>query len=973
MKDKQLHLLQVQYNGITLNNQDIDLMLIAGSNNIHELKLALSKITNIKYPIEEINPTEEEFIALRQRVYNLYLDTLTSRPDYIKNKGIELQRKVEYLKKSGVLTDEELSIIDSILKSSHSKEEIIIRLNEELPERIHDIYMTLRDFSPIEKTGVKSTTLEATRNLLEEIRINYNSVTIDEEAKYGKIVLQDGTFDFRHLQKSLDFAKSNGKQVRLNTLLFYMDCPEDLYELEKTEENKKLVKQRLTSYVDETTKFIRDNDYTGTVRSIDVFNELLNRFALAGETPYMYRGDIEQVKTKMPNGQLEVEDNIKSGWLKHLDIADLCEIIAVARQNLPDTDFMYNDDNLIDPNKLEPTMELLQQIRAQEDRLGVKLIDSIGTQMHIDNGMTKDQMRDMIISLSKFGLPIEITEFDMVMTNDIKGLSNEEIEALRQQKINEIYECVTELKKDYDIRGFTIWSKTDKQNFRVNLANEERIPRGLEPIESMYGGYYTEEMQPKGKTLTKNNFQTFNYHTHTYRCGHAGTSTDREYVENARQNGIMQLGFTDHVPVTDLEFQDDEQQMDISEVDAYIESIEDLQAGYPDMTILKGFEVEYNPMKEQFLGELREKVDYMILGQHFVPDGIGQVSKNNPNYPLEYANMVCQAMESGIFDIVAHPDIFMKFRDNLKTKEERNLFLENAKTASRQICGKAKEMGIPLELNFGGIIIGKKLSDGEYAYPHSLFWEIAAEENVPTMYGVDAHHGNQFDLMANCKEKADTIINPNRLNLVSKNYNPVEARENNEILNAAYKKHQAEALSYETHLISYITNDVMERIPNDGFEPAIFSGMSSYMFDAVLKNSQSKAEKKKSELINKGQIATQREDTFKQERTAIAYVGTERTISNQKQVLQRAKETIAEATEIGCSTKAEFRKAIKTLTEQKSKSAKKTNTGVKEIQKGPVLIKKKPPTDNKGYVNTLTLIFVITAVIAITYILLSIK
>ena len=78
----------------------------------------------------------------------------------------------------------------------------------------------------------------------------------------------------------------------------------------------------------------------------------------------MYRGDIEQVKTEMSNGQLEVDDNIKSGWLKHLDINDLCEVIAVARQNLPDTDFMYNDDNLIDPNKLEPTMELLQQIRC---------------------------------------------------------------------------------------------------------------------------------------------------------------------------------------------------------------------------------------------------------------------------------------------------------------------------------------------------------------------------------------------------------------------------------------------------------------------------------------------------------------------------------------------------------------------------------------------------------------------------------
>ena len=88
----------------------------------------------------------------------------------------------------------------------------------------------------------------------------------------GKIVLLDGTFDFRHLQKALDFAKEHKKQVRLNTILFYMDCPEDLYELEKTEENKKLVKQKLTSYVDATTRFIRDNGYTSTVRSIDVFN-----------------------------------------------------------------------------------------------------------------------------------------------------------------------------------------------------------------------------------------------------------------------------------------------------------------------------------------------------------------------------------------------------------------------------------------------------------------------------------------------------------------------------------------------------------------------------------------------------------------------------------------------------------------------------------------------------------------------------
>lgn len=178
---------------------------------------------------------------------------------------------------------------------------------------------------------------------------------------------------------------------------------------------------------------------------------------------------------------------------------------------MPTTDFMYNDDHLIDPKKVAPTIELIKQIRENEKRLGVKLIDSIGTQMHVDNGMTKEQMREMIINLSQFGLPIEITEFDIVITNGVENLSEEQIETMRQAKINEIYECVDELREQYNIRGFTIWSKTDKQNFRVFLANEERIPKGLEPIETMHGGYYTELMQPRNKTLTKSNFQSFNY------------------------------------------------------------------------------------------------------------------------------------------------------------------------------------------------------------------------------------------------------------------------------------------------------------------------------------------------------------------------------------------------------------------------------------------------------------------------------
>ena len=993
LEAKQLQDLDLAFNGITLNNQDIDLMLIAGANNPQELEEALSKITNIRLSLNTTELTEQQFVEVRQQVYDMYLDTLTSRNDYIKNRKIELGRKIEYLKSSGILSGEEIATLDNIISSSRSNDEIADKLNQSFSsDKVHRMYEMIRDFTPIEKTGIKSSTLEASRNLLEEIINNYNSITIDDEAKYGKVALQDGSFNFKHLQKALDFAKAHNKQVRLNTLLFYMDCPEELYNLEKTPENKMLVKQKLLNYVDATTRFIVDNGYSDTVRSVDVFNELLNRFAMNGETPYMYRGDIPQTPITMPNGELGIDDNIKSGWLKHLDISDLCDVIAVARKNMPTTDFMYNDDHLIDPKKITTTIELIKQIRESEKRLGVKLIDSIGTQMHVDNGMTKEQMKEMIINLSQFGLPIEITEFDIAMTNGVEKLSEKQIETMRQAKINEIYECVDELREQYNIRGFTIWSKTDKQNFRVFLANEERIPKGLEPIETLHGGYYTEQMQPKNKTLTKSDFQSFNYHTHTNRCGHAGVASDKEYVEYAKQVGITQLGFTDHVPVSELEYQDSEQRMHISDVDEYITSIRQLQQENPNMKIMCGFEAEFDPMKEQFLGELRDKVDYMILGQHFVPYGMSKLpQKNNPEYPIQYAEMLCRAMESGIFDIVAHPDIFMQFRDSLDTEEKKNLFMLNAKIASQAICDKAKELGIPIELNFGGINKGTIMQDGQLAYPHSEFWQIAAETGVSVLYGIDAHTPEQFISIGKDNDKEDMIINPSKLNLVDKNYNPVEARRNNKKLQELYEQSQAKTLTYETHLISQITSGIIDRIPDEEFSPETFSYMSEYALANVAQDSTKKASERdkttisRIETISNDPKLTPQEKSFQLNRAKATIEHTNDTLSQQQSALERAKESINTSVEMGCQSKAEIKNTVIQLTEGKTtKKEEVRNTMANNIQrthqinngmsvnqqtKGPVLVKTNNNTSgtngSKGFINAITLALIITFVCGI--------
>lgn len=969
----ELQELPLEYTGITLNNQDIDLMMIATSETFDDLRERLERITNIKTTINPNASIEDE----RQRVFDLYMQSLIPKVESLKKPELRLSKKIEYLKQSGVLSGEEISIVDEIISTSSTQQEMVrslISSYSQNPSKLHQIYKTLRDYTPIEKTGIIGTSLEAYRNLYNQIQQNYNSITIDGEAKYGSIALDDGTFDFEHLKKSLDFARENGKQVRLNALIFYMDCPEYLYQLPKNEESKRLVKQKLMDYVSATTKFIAENGYSDVVRSYDVFNELLNRFSMNGEISYKYRGDI-------PQTGLTVDDNIKSGWLKHLDISDLCDVIAEARRNLKESDFMFNDDNWIDPRKIEANKELILEIQKYEKEHSVKLIDSIGTQMHIDNDSSKPDIENMIRELSKFGLPIEITEFDIAMTKGVSGLSDFEIEILRQQKINEVYSVVEELREECNIRGFTIWSKTDRQNFRVSLENERRIKEGEPTIESLHGGVFTENMEPKSKTykfLLKNDFQTFNYHTHTNRCGHAGISEDREYVERARANGITQLGFSDHVPVPELAYQDSEHQMHISEVDEYVESIRNLQAENPDMKINVGFEVEFDPMKEQFFGELREKVDYMILGQHFVPSSNGLVKKNNnPDYPIKYASMLCKAMESGIFDIVAHPDIFMEYRDSLASEEAKRQFDDNAVVASQMICNKAKEIGIPIELNFAGIDKGQIMSDGKYSYPHPTFWKIASETGVQVLYGVDAHDPSQFDKMGWNKKIADQIIDPEKLNIVSPNYNPVEARKNNSRLQELYTKGQQLATTYETNLTQLLVFRMLSGFPETTRMDELLPGEVDQMFENVseLMNKEAKAEKIKISMEKKS-AEPAAEQEFQSERTKKILQHIEETHINRQNVLDRTKQALQYSIEIGCNSKHDVISTVSKITE--ANSTKKESTKEKliaSIEQTKQISQEKQQhdnskgnntaTNNNGFTNTNSLILIITFICGI--------
>lgn len=962
--------------GITLNNQDIDLLMIANSKTKEELNNAISKISNLKGIKFDL---DDDIILSREMVFKKYLDLLTSKEEYFKNKDLIILKKLEFLKRASSLSQDEIQIILNIVCSCESIDEIINKMNLNFDKaKVHGILKILKDVSPIEKSGIKSTSIETYQNLY-DLLSSYNSITIDEEVKYGNVALQDKTFDFSRLKKSLDFAKSLNKKVRLNALIFYKDCPREFFNLEVNEENKKIVKDSLIRYVSETTEFIADNGYLDVVRSIDVFNELLNRFPMDSYAPYLYRGDINIGNKK--------DDNLNPLWLKFLSIEDLCDIISVARKNLPNVDFTFNDDNLTDPRKIKKNIEIIKRIQQYEQKHNIRLIDSIGTQMHIDNNISEEQIRNMFYYLKEINLPIEVTEFDLAMTN-VNYLSVNQIERLRQRKINEIYNVVKELREECNIVGFTIWSKTDKQNFRLSLENESRIKKGLETVETLYGGMYKEDMTPKNKTLLKNISPNYNYHTHTKRCGHAEITSDSEYVSFARKTGITQLGFSDHIASCPYELPNTNSRMCNGEMTDYIKDINKLKEENKDMTILCGFEAEYDKLKESYLGDIRKQVDYLILGQHYVNKGLSRIpQKNNAYYPLEYALVVCEAMDSGLFDIVAHPDIFMQYRDFLKTEEEKKRFMKNALLASRMICNKAKELDIPLEINFGGVNSSIYLSDKELSYPHSLFWKVASEVQAPVMYGVDAHSPRALIGREYCKRKISNVISTSRLNFVPFDYNPVEARKNNKKLQDLLAKRQMDSLSYEasyvnealSSLIPKISSNVDNNTIADILEKLVDSRMQS-----IISLSTREDEKLFKEIneISRSTKIPQDEKKYRLQRLKRFIEEVNIVVQHEGSLLEKMKNSIKNAKEMGCTTKEEYKEMIVQQIEEKTAidEEKKTRARVKietfkeknrietlpkEKEKTKKRIHKKINKPNNGYIKIISMLMVLSGSIGI--------
>ena len=229
-----------------------------------------------------------------------------------------------------------------------------------------------------------------------------------------------------------------------------------------------------------------------------------------------------------------------------------------------------------------------------------------------------------------------------------------------------------------------------------------------------------------------------NYHTHTARCGHA-TGTEDEYIKAAVEAGIKILGFSDHTPYVfhsghiSSGYHGVQARMLPEELPAYADTVRQKQSQYQGVVdIHLGLEAEYYPAYfDDLLLRLRDNgIEYLILGQHWSNNEIGQPHNFEPTESKQqlemYCNEVIDAMHTGLFTYIAHPDMISFIGDDR--------FYD---TQMRRICREAVACGIPLEINLLGL--GQNRS-----YPTERFWRIAAEEGNQAILGRDAHSPDAF-------------------------------------------------------------------------------------------------------------------------------------------------------------------------------------------------------------------------------------
>lgn len=222
-------------------------------------------------------------------------------------------------------------------------------------------------------------------------------------------------------------------------------------------------------------------------------------------------------------------------------------------------------------------------------------------------------------------------------------------------------------------------------------------------------------------------------HLHTYLCRHA-TGTPVEYAAEAARKGLSEIGFTDHSPMPQDDF--DDWRMRLDQLSLYVDMVREAQARFPQLVIRLGLEVDYLPDGEAWIRELSNLYpwDYLIGSAHYIAEGwdVDNPAKKAHWHGRDrweiwetYFDRFTRAAATGLFDVMGHPDLPKKF-GYWPEQDCTPLYEKFLKEAQRQ--------NVAIDVNTAGL-----RKECREIYPSAAFLSLACKFNVPIIFGSDAH------------------------------------------------------------------------------------------------------------------------------------------------------------------------------------------------------------------------------------------
>ena len=483
--------LESTINGIYLNTETIELLSIIQCENIEELKDFAINCSQLSISEEDLTSWNDNDIEhIKRNLVEQYKSTLVPMEQSIEDRRSVLELA---LKHSGITADEVDAYIS--LFQDYGYEGIKKKLKAEHPESYDIFTEKAHRFIGTERDQMTKITYEELSGL-NDILSNYNTILIGSgryydvtKKMYDEQIPDMEKYDFYYAQRGLDFCYKNGMYARYHTLLDKQTMEEHLIG-----KQKKDVLGELQEYVKKSIDFIsKYNDEhkingKGVICSVDLFNEIISF-----DEPY------------------------RNMWQELYGISneELVSIFQYASENKPDgVTYVYNEPFLENHERRQVVIEQLSRIHE----LAPGLIDTIGTQMHIEMTQNIDDIRHCFEDLKKLeqlGIGTQITEFDMCLPERFmfdengrilseqelvelinskmsrRGITIGSIAEFKSMRINEISKTIEGTGIQLD--GITYWSISDTLDHNLERTNRKTYEQGLrrDIAKTRYAGLYS--------------------------------------------------------------------------------------------------------------------------------------------------------------------------------------------------------------------------------------------------------------------------------------------------------------------------------------------------------------------------------------------------------------------------------------------------------------------------------------------------